>query len=196
MDAYMHRIVKAHLESFVKSFGLEADQEAVQFEKFSMYCVLSSRFSATFDLDDVSTGPGDEGIDGSAVVIDEVVTPSVEDAEAIFALPRRNHDVDIMFVQAKRSENFDLGDFLKFKEGILRFATQTPYVATDEVLQETRKIERSSMSFSRKCQKCAMGSPRSRRASSLQASINGRPPLKRLLPIFVHNSTPSAFSMT
>jgi hypothetical protein len=45
-----------------------------------------------------------------------------------------------MFVQAKRSENFDLGDFLKFNEGILRFATQTPYGSNDEVLAETRQI--------------------------------------------------------
>ncbi len=136
----MHRIVKAHLESFVKSFGLEADSESVQFEKFAAYCVLSSRFSAAFDLDDVSTGTGDEGIDGVAVVIDEVVTPSVEDAQAIFSSARRNHDVDIVFVQAKRSDGFDLGDFLKFKEGILRFSTQTPYAASDGVLAETRKI--------------------------------------------------------
>ncbi|QWG20412.1 AIPR family protein [Bradyrhizobium sediminis] len=136
----MHRIVKAHLESFVKSFGLEAEDEALQFEKFATYCVLSSRFSATFDLDDVSTGPGDEGIDGIAVVIDEVVTPSVEDAQAIFASQRRNHDVDVLFVQAKRSESFDLGDFLKFKEGILRFATQTSYGPTDEVLLSARQM--------------------------------------------------------
>lgn len=136
----MHRIIKAHLDSFVKSFGLAADDESVQFEKFATHCVLSSRFSAAFDLDDVSTGDGDEGIDGVAVVIDEVVTASVEDAELIFVAPRRNHDVDIMFVQAKRSEGFDLGDFLKFKEGILRFATQTPYAANDEVLSEARRM--------------------------------------------------------
>lgn len=136
----MHRIVKAHLESFVKSFGLEADEEAVQFEKFATYCVLSSRFSTSFDLDIVSTGTGDEGIDGVAVVIDEIVNTSVEDTQTVFASQRRNHDVDILFVQAKRSEGFDLGDFLKFKEGILRFATQTPYAATDEVLLEARQI--------------------------------------------------------
>lgn len=136
----MHRIVKAHLESFVNSFGLEADDEAMQFEKFATHCVISSRFSATFDLDDVTTGLGDEGIDGVAVVIDETVTTSVEDAQGIFAAPRRNHDVDVLFVQAKRSENFDLGDFLKFKEGILRFATQSPYVATDEALKEARQM--------------------------------------------------------
>lgn len=136
----MHRIVKAHLDSFVKSFGLEADEEAIQFEKFTTFCVLSNRFSASFDLDDVCTGPGDEGIDGVAVIIDETVTASVEDALTIFAAQRRNHDVDVLFVQAKRSESFDLGDFLKFKEGILRFATQTPYAATDEVLLEARHV--------------------------------------------------------
>lgn len=136
----MHRIVKAHLESFVKSFGLEADNESVQFEKFATHCVISNRFSAAFDLDDVCTGPGDDGIDGVAVVIDETLTASVEDAQAIFAAQRRNHDVDILFVQAKRSESFDLGEFLKFKEGILRFSTQTPYASTDEVLSEARKM--------------------------------------------------------
>jgi hypothetical protein len=136
----MHRIVKAHLESFVKSFGLGADDESVQFEKFATHCVISNRFSTTFDLDDISTGPGDEGIDGVALVIDEVVTTSVEDAQAVFGEQRRNHDVDVLFVQAKRSEAFDLGDFLKFKEGILRFVSQTPYAATDEVLSDTRQI--------------------------------------------------------
>lgn len=136
----MHRIVNAHLESFVKSFGLEADDEATQFEKFATHCVISNRFSAAFDLDDVTTGKGDDGIDGIAVVIDETVTASVEDAQLIFATPRRNHDVDILFIQAKRSETFDLGDFLKFKEGILRFITQAPYAATDEVLKDTRQM--------------------------------------------------------
>ena len=136
----MHRIVKAHLESFVKSFGLEADEEAVQFEKYATHCVLSNRYSSTFDLDDVSTGPGDEGIDGIALLIDEMVTTSAEDTQAVFSSQRRNHDVDVLFVQAKRSENFDLGDFLKFKEGILRFATQTPYAVTDEVLSDARQI--------------------------------------------------------
>lgn len=136
----MHRIIKAHLESFVRSFGLEADEESEQFEKFATHCVLSNRFGSTFDLDDVSTGPGDEGIDGVALVIDEIVTTSAEDTQAIFASPRRNHDVDIIFVQAKRSEGFDLGEFLKFKEGILRFATQAPYSISDEVLSDARQI--------------------------------------------------------
>lgn len=136
----MHRIVKSHLTSFVKSFGLEADDESVQFEKFTTYCVLSNRFGSAFDLDDVSTGPGDEGIDGVAVIVDESVAVSTDDTKAIFATPKRNHDVDVVFVQAKRTEGFDLGDFLKFKEGILRFASQAPYLNEDAVLINAREI--------------------------------------------------------
>lgn len=136
----MHRIVRSHLQSFVKSLGLEADDEATQFEKFATYCVLTNRFSTAFDLDDVSTGTDDQGIDGIAVIVDESVIASDDDAKTIFASQRRNHEVDVAFVQAKRSESFDLGDFLKFKEGVLRFATQTPYETSDEVLRETRNV--------------------------------------------------------
>ena len=136
----MHKIIQAHFDSFIKSFGLDADDESTQFEKFATHCVISSRYSGAFDLDDVVTSVGDDGLDAVAVVIDESVSTSAEDTQAIFSTARRNHDVDVIFIQAKRSEGFDLGDFLKFKEGILRFVNQTPYAATDEVLIESRAI--------------------------------------------------------
>ena len=136
----MHRIVKAHLNSFAKNFGLECEDEEIQFEKFANYAVISSRFSASYEIDDVTTGPSEDGTDGIAVVIDEEVSVSLEDAETVFATNRRNHDVDIIFIQAKRSESFDLGDFLKFKESILRFVTQTPYTSLDDIQQNARQI--------------------------------------------------------
>lgn len=95
----MHRIISAHLTSFATSFGLEADDEAAQFEKFAAHCVISNQYAAGFDLDDVITSAGDDGIDAIAVVIDEVVTSSPEDAVAFFRTTRRNHDVDVVFIQ-------------------------------------------------------------------------------------------------
>lgn len=136
----MHRIVKAHLDSFVKSQGLEADDEAKQFEKFASHCIVSNRYSGTFDLDDIVTQDGDDGIDGAAVIIDESVAASAEDVSSIFETPRRNHDVDLVVIQAKRTDGFDLGDFLKFKEGVLRLTNQTPYSAPDQILKETRSM--------------------------------------------------------
>lgn len=135
----MHRIVQAHLKSFSENFGYNSMKESEQFERFCTYSVLSSRYSAGFDLDDVSTGVDDDGIDGAAIVIDETPCPSTEEAESIFQEPRRNHDVDLVFVQAKSGERFDLGDFLKFKEGILRFVNSEDYESSDDVLAEAKK---------------------------------------------------------
>ena len=136
----MHRIVKAHLDSFVNSHGLAGDSESSQFEQFANFAIISSRISSDYDLDDVTTGEGDDGIDGIAVLIDETVVVSPEDASSIFAVNRRNHDVDILFIQAKRSESFDLGAFLKFKESILRFVNAATYTVPDEVQTTARGV--------------------------------------------------------
>jgi hypothetical protein len=136
----MHRIIQAHLKNFSESFGYTALDESVQFEKFCAYAILSSRYSSDLDLDDVTTGEGDDGIDGVAVIIDEAPCPSSEEAIEIFKSPRRNHDIDLVFVQAKSGERFDLGDFLKFKEGILRFINSENYPINDEILREAKSI--------------------------------------------------------
>lgn len=136
----MHRIVKAHLESFVSSQALQADTEASQFEKFANFCIISNCCSTNFDVDDISTGDGDDGCDGVAIIIDEEVILAKEDAENIFSTNRRNHDVSLAFVQSKRSEGFDLGDFLKFKESVLRFCTQTDYSNNDEIMLAAREV--------------------------------------------------------
>jgi hypothetical protein len=64
----MHRIIKAHLDSFIRSYGLEAENESIQFEKFVNYSVISAKLGSRFDLDDVTTGVGDDGTDGIAVM--------------------------------------------------------------------------------------------------------------------------------
>ncbi len=136
----MHRIIKAHLESYVRSRGLEAEDEASQFEKFVNFSAISGSCSGDFEIDDVSTGPGDDGVDGIAIIIDEEIVISPEDAKVIFSSNRRNHDVTAVFVQSKRSDGFDLGDFLKFKESVLRFISQTPYTCTDDVMSAARLV--------------------------------------------------------
>ncbi|EMJ5764142.1 AIPR family protein [Klebsiella oxytoca] len=136
----MHRIVKAHLESFVKSFGIESLEEDVQFELFCNKAILSSRISMDFEIDDVTSGSGDDGMDGVAIIIDEELCISPEDATTVFSSQRKNHDVDIVFIQSKRSESFDLGDFLKFKESIFRFIEETPYSCTDDIQKNARNI--------------------------------------------------------
>lgn len=136
----MHRIVKAHLNSFAQSFGIESVDESIQFEMFTNFSVISSRASSQFELEDVTTGPADDGTDGIAIIIDEEVIASDEDAISVFKTDRKNHDVEIVFIQAKRSDSFELGDFLKFKESILRFINSDPYDIDDDVQKTAKAI--------------------------------------------------------
>lgn len=134
----MHRIVASHLDSFVSQYALDADERTLQFEKFSNFAVLSGKLATAVDLDDVTTGSDDDGTDGVALIINEEHIVSAEDAQSLFAHERRNNDVEVVFVQAKTSDGFDLGDFLKFKESVLRFFTQDPYSAVSDLQQDAR----------------------------------------------------------
>lgn len=136
----MHRIVKTHLQSFVESHGLNNSDESVQFEMFVNYILLSAKMIGTVDVDNVTTGEGDDGTDGIAIIINEELVLSKEDAEAVFNSQRKNHDVDIIFVQSKRSESYDLGDFLKFKESILKFVSSDEYLSHDDTQNNARDI--------------------------------------------------------
>ncbi|MCM2286137.1 MAG: AIPR family protein [Desulfobacula sp.] len=135
----MHRIVESHLNNFVSENGIDADSEATRFEKFANYAVLSSKIASGFELDEVTTGEDDDGTDGIALIINEDHIVSGEDAVLVFSNERRNNDVEIVFVQAKRTDGYDLGDFLKFKESILRFLTQEPYHSGCDLQQDARR---------------------------------------------------------
>jgi len=136
----MHRIIKSHLDNFSKSFSLDDLDEAEQFEMFVNYAVLTPKVSTTFELGDVTTGEGDDGIDGVAIIVDEELLVSAEDAVSIFKSDRKNHDVEILFIQAKRSDSFDLGDFLKFKESVQKFIDADSYAVDDEVQNNANAI--------------------------------------------------------
>lgn len=136
----MHRIIKSHLESFVKSQGLANEDESVQFEMFVNYSIMASKMSGSIEIDNITTGEGDDGTDGIAILVNEELIISDEDASSIFKNERKNNDVEIIFIQSKRSDSFNLGDLLKFKESILKFLNSDVYNVTDEIQTNARSI--------------------------------------------------------
>ena len=136
----MHRIVASHLKSFATSNGLESVPEDIQFERFANFTVLSSKTGIAFDLDDISTSDGEDGIDGIAVLVNEEVTVSSSECEKLFKGDRKNHDVELVFIQAKSGEAYDLGEFLKFKEAILRFLDSDGYNSRDSISKESHEV--------------------------------------------------------
>lgn len=142
----MHRVIKSHLANFVKNFSLNSHDESEQFERFAAYSIIANRFNCDIDFDDIITSRADDGIDAIAIIIDESVISSPEEANDIFNSHRRTHDVEIIFIQAKTSEKFDLGDFLKFKESVIRFVEiDENYTVEDEVLSCSHEIFKAIM---------------------------------------------------
>lgn len=142
----MHRIVSSHLDKFAKSFGFEKLAIEEQFERFCSYSIIGSKSAISFEIEDVTTGAGDDGTDSVAVIIDEEIITSDKDADSAFSSARKNHDVELIFLQSKTSESFDLGDFLKFKESVLRFVTEENYIANDDIQCNARQVFDSCIS--------------------------------------------------
>ena len=93
-----------------------------------------------FDIDNVTTSEGDDGMDGVAVIVDEEIVVSDEDGKTIFKTPKKNHEVEVVFIQAKSGESFDLGEFLKFKESIIRFINSENYNIPDDTQMNCRSV--------------------------------------------------------
>lgn len=135
----LHRIIKSHLDSFATERGLLHEPEDQQFEKFCNFCLLDPRLSGSPDVDDVTTGKDDDGMDGVALIINEELAQNKEDAEAVLNRDRRTNDVDIFFIQSKRSDSLDLGDFLKFTSSILGFVKDQNYAPSSELQRDVRE---------------------------------------------------------
>ena len=135
----MHRVIKAYLDNFSSQFSLSEESESSQFEKFVTHVVLSSKCNIQYNFDEIVTSSDDDGIDAIAIIVDEEIITLKEDIIEIFSTSKRNHDVSIVFIQSKTSENFDLGEFLKFKEGILKFFSDE-YIPSDSVINNAQEI--------------------------------------------------------
>ena len=140
----MDRITKSYLDAFSKHRDIENDDESVQFEKFVNYLVLKDEVADQIDLGDVTTGPNDCSIDGVGIVVDEELVLTPDDAILIFESNKKKHDAEIIFLQAKTSDKFDLGEYLKFESSIKSFIRAINngenYDTSDEVLRNAFSI--------------------------------------------------------
>jgi hypothetical protein len=103
-------ILKGMLKDFVSKFELENNSTEIQFEKFLNYCLLNEDYYDSFEFDKVCTGEC-IGIDGIAIIIGGVIINDIDNADLF---TKGQFDVKFVFTQAKTSQKFNFGDFLKF----------------------------------------------------------------------------------
>lgn len=135
----MDRIINSHLNQFSQEHAVESETEDVRFEKFVNFAVLQSQIAKRLDLELVTTGDGEDGIDGVAVIINEELVIGKEEARAALNNQRKNNDVQVIFIQSKTSNSIELGDFLKFKEATLRLISEDDYCSECAVQLEARE---------------------------------------------------------
>ncbi|QXI36864.1 AIPR family protein [Pseudomonas xantholysinigenes] len=136
----MHRITAGLLKEFVQSYELNEMDQADQFERLVNHCVITPEVVEGYDLSDVTSGSGDDGIDGCCVIIDEEVIISSDDCISTLGDGRRTHAVKLILTQAKSSETLDLGDFLKFNAAVERFCHDFSNVPEDEIQANVKEV--------------------------------------------------------
>lgn len=136
----MHRITAGLLRDFVASYELNEMSESDQFERLVNHCVITPEAVEGYDLADVTSGSGDDGLDGCCILIDEEVVVSREDCDALLGDGRRHHNVKLVLTQAKTSEVMDLGDLLKFHAAVDRFCHDFENVPVDAIEANAKDI--------------------------------------------------------
>lgn len=130
----MNRIIENQMEEFCKEFRISPKKDiSERFEHFANYCTFLNACPTAFSVvrdahKKVRTGQGgDSGIDGILILINDIPAFSYEEAQSLIESNKnRSLDIEFIFVQAKTSSNFDSGDMLKTREGVLKFFNPIP----------------------------------------------------------------------
>lgn len=134
----MDRITKGYMNSFAASQELHnISDESKLFEMFACYCVLSREYSDSFDLSDITTGGGgDGGVDGIAIIANNVLIHSTEEFDDLVEQTHSITDLKFIFVQAKTFSSFNGGDIATFGFGVRDLFKEQPEMVQNEEVKE------------------------------------------------------------
>ena len=137
----MHRILSSNLRTFCEEKSIsEKEEESKQFEYFVNYCIIHDAYGFDFDIWNTTSAEDDQGIDGIAFLIDGELVTTDDEAKTVLSKHKRNMDVDIFFIQAKTSENYDRGAILKFGDGVEDFLKPESTLPQGEFIKSQKKI--------------------------------------------------------
>jgi hypothetical protein len=134
----MDVVTQSLLKEFVASQKIEGLGQADQFEAFVNYIVVSDIFPEEFDFGMISTGKGEFGLDGIAVIVNDILVDDEEQLEDIVA-HSPSLQVQFVFIQSKTSPTFDAGDMSKFFQAVMDFFRPwCEFIQSDKVVELQR----------------------------------------------------------
>ena len=119
----MNRIIDSFLDNHINEYELTGNRDT-SFEHFINFIVTRNYTSRHFDPDIVGTDDGEVGIDGLAIIVNDVIVSTVEEVDSIFSSITKDISVSFIFTQAKTSENFNSHDISMFATAVINFFSQ------------------------------------------------------------------------
>lgn len=148
----MNPVIGNLLEEFIQTQKISVKDKQTEFEIFSNYIVAHPKIPDTFDVEALSTGEGEFGLDGIGVIINEKLIENEEQATDLIDAST-SLDVEFLFCQAKTSEKFDSGDILKFTTAVEDFFSPHRRYNLIPRANEARRIFDLVLKNSNKCRK-------------------------------------------
>ena len=136
----MDRITGQLVNGFLETEEIEEQDESIQFEMFSNYSIVANEYNKTFDYSILNIGGGDDtGIDGLAIIVNGHL---IENTDEIDTLKESNGylEVTYIFIQSKTSTSFNLGEMLKFYNGIKDFFNENPTMRRNEDIERFSQL--------------------------------------------------------
>lgn len=136
----MDVVTQSLLKEFSESQKIENESEAVRFESFVNYVVVSDIYSEEFDFNVVASGAGEFGIDGLAILVNDTLVDDDEQLEDIIQhTPSLN--VQFVFSQAKSGAKFNSGEITKFLQAVSDFFSNDNRIPQSERIVDLCKIK-------------------------------------------------------
>ncbi len=137
----MDRVMKSYLESFKKNMGLEKCSESDAFEHFVDYTIIEPK--SEYGIDDVESiniGIGGTiGIDGFSVLLNNQII-NTEDELNDFIDENKKCEAEVIFIQSKRSSEFNRAEILNFGTSIKDFISEDPKLNWSNKAKEKIKL--------------------------------------------------------
>src|SRR6266446_10516448 len=136
----MDVVTQSLLREFAESQKIDGLSQSDQFEAFVNYLVVSDIYPEEFDFNLIATGPGEFGIDGIAIIVNDAIVDDEKQLEDIIS-----HSpvlqVQFLFVQAKTGSFFDSGELSKFFQAVLDFFKDEVSFKQNERILELQVIK-------------------------------------------------------
>ena len=116
----MNKIIGNFLDIHKKEYGIENYKTEDAFEHFINNCIVNKYSSERFDPIDIMTDPGEQGLDGVAICVNDRVITTIDELDSIHQ-EAKSLEVKFVFIQSKTSDSFDGDEIGTFIYGVKAF---------------------------------------------------------------------------